>query len=123
MHRTRRVCSAWTRAPVTAQRKGVVGVKDNILWRSNTAPTPTECDSQILQDFLPPFTATAVTRLEQAGWTVKGKTRMDEFGMGSMTMNTKNRERVVNPWGEGERSAGGSSGGSAVVVAAGEVEG
>ncbi|KAJ9114659.1 hypothetical protein QFC22_005535 [Naganishia vaughanmartiniae] len=123
MNRTRRACSAWTKAPVTAQRKGAVGVKDNILWRSTTTPTPTECDSHILQDFLPPFIATAVTRLKEHGWKVKGKTRMDEFGMGSMTVNTKNRERVVNPWAEEERSAGGSSGGSAVVVAAGEVEG
>lgn len=123
MNRTQRACAAWTRTPITAQRKVAVGIKDNILWRSTSTPTPTECDSQILQDFLPPFTATAVTHLEKAGWRVKGKTRMDEFGMGSMTVNTRNGERVVNPWGHGERSAGGSSGGSAVVVAAGEVEG
>ncbi|KAJ9104462.1 hypothetical protein QFC21_001957 [Naganishia friedmannii] len=123
MNRTRCACSAWTRPPIIAQRKGTIGAKDNIFWRNTSTPIPTECDSQILHDFLPPFTATAVTHLEKGGWNVKGKTRMDEFGMGSMTANTQNGERVVNPWAGGERSAGGSSGGSAVVVAAGEVEG
>lgn len=75
-------------------------------------------------DFDPPYNATCVEALLQAGATISGKTQMDEFGMGSNTTNLPpGSPRVVNPFsGPGEeRSAGGSSGGSAMAVAEGSV--
>jgi aspartyl-tRNA(Asn)/glutamyl-tRNA(Gln) amidotransferase subunit A len=77
------------------------------------------CGSRILEGLPSPYTATAVARLQDTGAVVVGKTNLDEFGMGSSTDNSV-LKTTSNPW-DIERVAGGSSGGSAAAVAAGEV--
>ena len=92
-----------------------VAVKDNLC----VSGAPTTAGSRMLEGFVPPYTATAVERLEAAGAVVVAKTNLDEFGMGSTNENSAFGP-VLNPLDEG-RVAGGSSGGSAAAVASGAV--
>jgi aspartyl-tRNA(Asn)/glutamyl-tRNA(Gln) amidotransferase subunit A len=82
-----------------------------------TAGVPSQAGSRILEGYRPPYTATVVAKLFEAGAPLLGKTNQDEFAMGSSNENSAFGP-VLNPWDRG-RVPGGSSGGSAAAVAAG----
>ena len=91
------------------------GIKDTLMTRG----IPTTAASRILEGFEAPFSATAVQKLQDAGAIVVGKTNCDEFAMGSTTASSA-FQKTTNPADE-SRVPGGSSGGSAAAVAAGDV--
>ena len=119
---------AWSEAALAAEAaridalpdKGLlhqwpVAIKDNIV----TTDLPTTCGSRILEGYQSPFNATVVSRLRAAGAMVACKTNLDEFAMGSSTEHSA-FGRVLHPE-DPARVPGGSSGGSAALVAAGAV--
>ncbi len=119
---------AWSPAALAAEARRVealepggplhawpIAIKDNIV----TTDLPTTCASKILEGYRSPFNATVIDRLRAAGGMVACKTNMDEFAMGGSTEHSA-YGRVLHPL-DGDRVPGGSSGGSAALVAAGVV--
>ena len=120
--------------PLPTPTPFTLAVKDNIATTTTTTtttthPHPTTCASAILATHHSPFEATIVTQLRQRGARLVGKTNLDEFGMGSHSTHSAagpvsqlSQPQSPGGEGEGEYSAGGSSGGSAVAVARGEAD-
>jgi aspartyl-tRNA(Asn)/glutamyl-tRNA(Gln) amidotransferase subunit A len=107
----------WVASEVEASDGPLGGVPVAVKDLFCVEGVPSMAASKILEGYRPPYTATAVRRLREAGAPVLGKTNMDEFAMGSSNENS-GYGPVRNPW-DRERVPGGSSGGSAASVAAG----
>lgn len=101
-----KILSAFDGVPVT--------IKDNIAVKDQVCT----CASKILENFVSPYDATVITKLRNAGMVLMGRANMDEFAMGSSCENSA-YQKTANPW-DISRVPGGSSGGSAASVAAGE---
>lgn len=106
-------------AELKAQKKPIpylagvpIGIKDNMC----TKGIPTTCASKILNNFVPPYNATVINKIEENLLVVLGKTNLDEFAMGSSTEHSAFKQ-TTNPW-NSECVPGGSSGGSAAAVSA-----
>lgn len=108
-------------ALAAGEPRPLLGVPMAIKDVLSTANVETTCGSRILSGYRPPFTATSIQRLFDAGVVMLGKANMDEFAMGSSTENSA-YQKTRNPWNT-ERVPGGSSGGSAAAVAAGMAAG
>ena len=91
-----------------------IGIKDTLAVKDQ----PLRCASKMLENYVSPFDATCVVKLREAGAVIWGRLNMDEFAMGSSTENSA-YQTTANPWNL-ETIPGGSSGGSAAAVAAGE---
>ncbi|MDE0213451.1 MAG: Asp-tRNA(Asn)/Glu-tRNA(Gln) amidotransferase subunit GatA [Deltaproteobacteria bacterium] len=115
MEDARRADERFVAGDVSSKLLGIpVALKDVLL----TEDVLTTCASRILDGFTPPYDGTAVRRLKEAGAVLLGKTNMDEFAMGSSTENS-GYSITRNPWNL-DHVPGGSSGGSAAAVAAGQ---
>jgi aspartyl-tRNA(Asn)/glutamyl-tRNA(Gln) amidotransferase subunit A len=112
-------CFTWVaeRGPAQAAPSPLGGVPLAVKDLFCTEGVPSQSGSRILEGYLPPYTATVVSRLAAAGASLLAKTNQDEFAMGSSNENSAYGP-VRNPWNR-ERVPGGSSGGSAAAVAAG----
>jgi aspartyl-tRNA(Asn)/glutamyl-tRNA(Gln) amidotransferase subunit A len=112
-------CFTWVaeQAPAEDASGPLAGVPLAVKDLFCTEGVPSQSGSRILEGYQPPYTATAVTRLTDAGATLLAKTNQDEFAMGSSNENSAYGP-VRNPW-DRQRVPGGSSGGSAAAVAAG----
>ena len=91
-----------------------IGIKDTLAVKDQ----PLRCASKMLENYVSPYDASCVVKLREAGAVIWGRLNMDEFAMGSSTENSAYHS-TANPW-DLERIPGGSSGGSAAAVAAGE---
>lgn len=91
-----------------------IGIKDTLAVKDQ----PLRCASKMLENYISPFDATCITKLREAGSVIWGRLNMDEFAMGSSTENSA-YQTTRNPW-DLETIPGGSSGGSAAAMAAGE---
>jgi aspartyl-tRNA(Asn)/glutamyl-tRNA(Gln) amidotransferase subunit A len=113
-------CFTWVSdaaAPSPRSRSPLGGVPLAVKDLFCTKNIPSQSGSRILEGYRPPYTATVVERLQNAGASLLAKTNQDEFAMGSSNENSAYGP-VLNPWDRG-RVPGGSSGGSAAAVAAG----
>jgi len=104
-------------APAVDREAPLAGVPLAVKDLFCTAGVPSQAGSRILEDYRPPYTATSIAKLQQAGAPLLAKTNQDEFAMGSSTENS-GYGPTLNPW-DVSRVPGGSSGGSAAAVADG----